>query len=78
MKKKKAIRRHGVYTNLQMFDLAKAGSAMEFEIYANEEKLGTIVIGRGSFTWYGKGRQKMKRFNWTQFAREMDKLSYGE
>jgi hypothetical protein len=78
MKKKKAIKKHGVYANLQMFEMPKAGSAMEFEIFASNKKLGTIEIGRGSFTWYGKNRRKWKSFSWTDFAKEMDKLCYGE
>lgn len=78
MKKKKAVRKHGVYVNLQMFDLAKSGSAMGFEIYANSKKLGSIEIGRGSFTWYGKGRKKYGSLSWTEFARQMNKLFYSE
>lgn len=78
MRKKKAIKKHSVWANLQVVELAKAGSAVDFEIYSDNEKLGSITIGRGSFTWYGKGRQTGKSFSWTRFAKEMDELCYGE
>jgi hypothetical protein len=51
---------------------------MAFEIYASEEKIGTIVIGRGSLTWRGGRRQREKRLSWSQFAELMDRHSYGE
>ena len=50
---------------------------MEFEIYASEEKIGTIIIGRGSLTWRGGRRQREKRLTWSQFAELMDEYSYG-
>lgn len=78
MKMKKAVKKHSVCANLQVVELTKAGSAVEFEIFADKEKLGTIVIGRGSFTWYGKKKQIGKRFNWSTFAKKMDDLCYGE
>ena len=47
-----------------------------WEIFADGEKIGTIVIGRGSLTWYGKNRQKGKRLSWSRFAELMDRFSY--
>ncbi len=75
---KKPVRKHRVTAQVQILDLTKAGSSMEFEIYANEEKIGTIVIGRGSLTWRGGRRQREKRLTWSQFAEMMDERSYGE
>lgn len=75
-KKKKAVRKHSVWANMQVVELAKAGSAMDLEIYAGKEKLGRIVIGRGSFTWFGKGRQNGVRVNWSKFAKMMDEYCY--
>ena len=58
-------------------ELAKAGSSLELEIYASKEKLGTLIIGRGSLYWYGRNRHKSKRISWTRFAEMMDELAYG-
>ena len=77
-KKRRPVRKHRVTAQVQILDLTKAGSSMEFEIYASEEKIGTIVIGRGSLTWRGGRRQKEKRLSWSQFAELMDREAYGE
>jgi len=74
MKKRKKEIVHTVKANLQILELTKAGSAMSFEIYANKEKMGTIVIGRGSFSWIGKGKQNGKNYSWSRFADMMDYL----
>jgi hypothetical protein len=76
MKKKPARRKHTVTAHVQILDLTKAGSSMEFEIYADEEKIGTIVIGRGSLTWRGGRRQREKRLSWSKFAELMDGYAY--
>ena len=79
MVRKKAVRKkHVVHANMQVLELARAGSSIDFEIYANKEKIGHIVIGRGSFTWRGRNRQKEKRFSWTRFSELMDREVYGE
>jgi hypothetical protein len=65
-----------VTAHVQILDLTKAGSSMEFEIYADEEKIGTIVIGRGSLTWRGGRRQREKRLSWSKFAELMDGYAY--
>ena len=78
MKKRKTRRKHTVTARVQILDLTKAGSSMEFEIYANEERIGTIVIGRGSLTWRGGRRQREKRISWSRFAQIMDEYSYPE
>ena len=77
-RKKQPVRKHRVAAQVQILDLTKAGSSMEFEIYAGQEKIGTIVIGRGSLTWRGGRRQRDKRLSWSQFAELMDKHAYGE
>ena len=76
--KKKPARKHKVTARVQILDLTKAGSSMEFDIYAQDEKIGTIIIGRGSLTWRGGRRQRDKRLSWSQFAELMDKQAYGE
>ena len=75
-RKKQPVRKHRVTAQVQILDLTKAGSSMEFEIYASEEKIGTIVIGRGSLTWRGKSRKSAKTFSWSDFARLMDEQAY--
>jgi acetyl-CoA carboxylase carboxyltransferase component len=77
MPKKKARKKHSVRAFLQVTELAKAGSSLELNIYASREKIGTLIIGRGSLFWYGRSRQKRKRIAWSRFAEMMDDLAYG-
>jgi hypothetical protein len=76
MAKRKAKQKHSVYANMQVLELTKAGSSLELEIYAKQQKIGHLVIGRGSLYWYGRKRQKSKRISWTRFAEMMDELAY--
>jgi hypothetical protein len=39
-------RRHSVRASVQIHELSKAGTSIEFEIFADAEKIGTIIIGR--------------------------------
>ena len=78
MTKKRAYKKHTVTAHLQVLDLTKAGSSLDLAIYANDEKIGTLIIGRGSLTWRGGRRQRDKRITWSKFAEMMDKWSYGE
>ncbi|MBA3804833.1 MAG: hypothetical protein H0X14_03865 [Acidobacteria bacterium] len=77
MRKKKTLKKHTVKANVQILDLTKAGSSIEFKIYASEKRIGRIVIGRGSLTWYGRSRKHGKTYSWSEFAEKMDELSYG-
>jgi acetyl-CoA carboxylase carboxyltransferase component len=76
-KKKRIYKKHTVTARVQILDLTKAGSSMELEIFANQEKIGTVIIGRGSLTWRGGKKKRDKRVTWSEFAEMMDKLSYG-
>lgn len=78
MAKKRVRIKHQVTANVRILDLTKAGSSMDFDIYADREKIGHIVLGRGSITWYGKNRQKGKRLSWSRFADLMDEHFYGQ
>lgn len=78
MKKKPVARKHAVKASIQVHELSKAGTSIEFEIYASGEKIGTLVIGRGSLIWRGGKRQKEKFISWTKFAEQMDRLAYGD
>jgi hypothetical protein len=73
-----AVRKHEVKGELANFELAKAKSSLNLEIFANNEKIGELEIGRGSLFWYGRNRHKSKRLNWSRFAEMMDVLAYGE
>ena len=71
-------RKHEVKADLANFELAKARSSLNLQIYANDEKIGELEIGRGSLYWYGRNRHRSKRIDWTRFATMMDGLAYGE
>jgi hypothetical protein len=47
-------------------------------VFADGEKLGTMVIGSGSINWRGRSRRSAKRITWTRFAEMMDELAYGK
>ena len=70
-------RKHEVKADLANFELAKARSSLNLQIYADREKIGELEIGRGSLYWYGRRKQKSKRIDWSQFAQTMDRLAYG-
>ena len=82
-KKKRSTRRkavdavHKVKAELHVPGLSKAGSSLKLEIYARDEKIGEIELGRGSLFWRGGKREKRKRIGWTRFAEMMDDLAYG-
>ncbi len=77
MAQKKAIKKHSVKANLHVVELTRAGSSLDLEIYADQEKIGTMIIGRGSLLWKGGKRQISKRIPWSRFAAMMDELAYG-
>jgi hypothetical protein len=78
MPRKRLRRRHLVKAHLQVMELARAGSSLDLEIYEAKQKIGTLVIGRGSLYWYGRNRRIRKRIAWTRFAEMMDELAYGK
>ena len=78
MARKRLRRKHLVKAHLQVMELARAGSSLDLEIYEARQKIGTLVIGRGSLYWYGRNRRIRKRIAWTRFAEMMDELAYGK
>jgi hypothetical protein len=78
MPKNKIIKKHSVRANLHVKELTKAGSSLDLEIYANKEKIGTLILGSGSLFWFGKRRQIRKRIPWSRLAEMMDELAYGK
>ena len=75
-KAKRRVRKHSVSASVQIHELTKAGTSIDFEIFSDAEKIGTIIIGRGSLTWFGRNRRKPIELNWTRFAKLMDE-QYG-
>jgi hypothetical protein len=53
--------------------LTNAGTAVNLEVYADGEKIGEIVIGRGSLTWYGRSWKNGRRLSSSRFADLMDR-----
>lgn len=53
-------------------ELSKSGTSITLHIHADEEKIGTLVIGRGSMTWFGRKWKNGRRFSWPRFAAKMD------
>ena len=59
-------------------ELVKAKSSLSLEIFANEEKLGELEIGRGSLYWKGRHKQRTMRIDRSEFSDMMDTLAYGD
>ena len=64
----KPIRVHKVRASLDVPELTKAGTSLQLEIFNVEGKLGTLVIGRGSLTWYARSKKHGKTKTWSAFA----------
>jgi hypothetical protein len=67
---------HSVKASLQVPGLSKAGSSLKLLIYAHQEQIGEIQLGRGSLFWRGANRKTRKQISWTRFAEMMDQLAY--
>jgi len=76
MAKKKTNPVHRVTGTLNLVELTKAGSALTLEVYQTKRKFGTIVIGQGSFSWFGHKRRHEKEWSWSAFAKLMDHEAY--
>ena len=66
-------RKHTVKASLRNVDLTKATSALNLVLRADGEKLGELVVGRGSFFWYARNSKKRQRITWSDFADLMSK-----
>jgi hypothetical protein len=77
MARGESAKKHRVKCSMQVLELTKAGTSVDLEIFADGEKLGTLIIGRGSISWFGKGRTKGRRIGWSKFAEMMDIYCYG-
>lgn len=63
-----ADRKHTVKASLRNVDLTKATSALNLVLRADGEKIGELVVGRGSFFWYARNSRKRQRITWSDFA----------
>jgi len=73
-RRRKRTRKHEVRATLKVQELTRAGTSLDLEIFAASEKLGTLQIGRGSLTWWGRKWVRGKRLSWSRFAEHMDTL----
>lgn len=76
MPKKKPRKKHSVKANFHVKELSKAGTSLDLEIYADKEKIGHLILGSGSLFWFGGGRRKRKRIDWSRFSKMMNDLAY--
>jgi hypothetical protein len=59
MSKKKPIKKHSVDANLHVPELTRARSSLDLAIYADKEKIGAMITGRGSLSWtVGKDKSR--------------------
>lgn len=64
---------HTVSAAIQLHSLSKSGTSISFDVFTEEDsKLGRLVVGRGSLTWYPKKHKNGKKLTWTQFAALFD------
>jgi len=71
--RRKKQRKHSAKASIQMHELSKAGTSIELEIHAANRKVGQLVIGRGSLTWFGNHWKQGRRFSWSAFAEFMER-----
>jgi hypothetical protein len=69
-------RKHIFRCMVQVPELTKSGTSVLFEVHAEREKIGTIVLGRGSITWFGGKRQNGTRITWSKFLELMNRHWY--
>jgi hypothetical protein len=71
MARRKTKQNFSVQANIKVFELSKAGTSVDFDIFSQGEKFGTLIVGRGSITWRGQNRKIRRRMSWTRFDRLM-------
>ncbi|HKO60732.1 MAG TPA: hypothetical protein VJV03_06190 [Pyrinomonadaceae bacterium] len=77
MRKKRVIKKHSVRANLHVVELTRAGTSLDLEIYAENEKIGTLIIGQGSLSWRGgTSRQEAGRRRQERGGRKIFHISF--
>ena len=69
-------KKHKVTATMVSHELTKAESGIELNIFSNNSKLGTLLIGHGSMQWTSANKQSGKRIDWTTFAQKMSDEEY--
>ena len=73
-KKKRVVKRkHTVEVQLPSVNLSIAGAGLRLYLRADGAKLGELVVGRGSISWWGYHAKTPKRWGWTAFAKQLEK-----
>ena len=73
MARKRRLRKHSVKAAVSNIDLTKTGTSITLEVHADQEKIGTVELGRGAIRWYGRHKVKPTRIPWTEFAEWMER-----
>ena len=73
MARRKLQRKFLVQANMRVLELSKAGTSVDFEVFSQGEKFGTLIVGRGSVSWRGQNRKIGRRLTWAQFDRVMQR-----
>ena len=66
-------RKHRANATVKVHGLTKAGTSIELEIFAANKKVGKLIIGRGSLTWFGNHWKHGRSLSWSAFADHMDR-----
>ncbi len=62
---------HTVHFSMPTRELARADA--KFEVYENDEKLGTLTASKGSLVWYERNTTYGHKIAWGPFDRLMKK-----
>ncbi len=71
-RRRKLARKHIVTGEIRNVDLTRTGSSIHLDVYAADEKVGRIEIGRGSLRWWGKSKVNAKRISWPRLAQWLE------
>lgn len=65
-------RKHTANARVQIHGLSKRGASIEVDVFSDGTKVGTLALGRGSFTWFGNKRRRGIVMSWSRFAAFME------
>ena len=69
-------KKHKVTATMVSHELTRAGSGIKLDIFGNNLRLGTLLVGQGSMQWTPAKKQSSKRIDWTTFAQKMADEEY--
>jgi hypothetical protein len=77
MRKKRPVKKRTARAHTQVLGFPRAGSAMDFGIFAGGEKPGTRDYHRARHAARGgKSRKSAETFSWSDFARLMSDFAW--